>query len=300
MRLKMKLSLKVNMRYLFFFTFLLSLNALALSVPALTTPVVDEAKVLTVLEKKELNLRLHEINDQGLIQIGVLLVDSLEDSDLETFSIKVAETWQLGTKEKDNGLIILLVMKEKKIRIEVGNGIEGEITDYLSRTIISDMGSLMRNGEIKNALMTAINTIHSKMEETLPENIAAREEAERVAELRRAESEQARALQIAKVKELFLNLTTILLFITAGGLIINSLLTTKRISQTKEATKQEELSHRELKNKIQTETKIFASLKLDPTKYNFALLQEKKSTMESQKRKLISDINEMKRYLGAY
>jgi len=68
----------------------------------------------------------------------VLTVPSLEGEDLEAFSIKVAENWKVGQKGVDNGVILLVVRNERKVRIEVGRGLEGKLTDLMSGRIVRD------------------------------------------------------------------------------------------------------------------------------------------------------------------
>jgi uncharacterized protein len=68
-------------------------------------------------------------------QIAVLTIPSLEGQSLEEYSLAVAEKWLLGKKEKDNGVLLLIVVKDKRIRIEVGYGLEGVLTDALSSRI---------------------------------------------------------------------------------------------------------------------------------------------------------------------
>jgi uncharacterized protein len=124
-------------QFLFLLLFTLSSWAADLAVPALTSPVMDEAGLLSEGDKKALSDYAYEIYTHGGPQIQVFIVNDLQGHAIEDFSIKVAEKWQLGTKEKDNGLLILISKADRKVRIEVGNGIEGEITDYDSNQYIS-------------------------------------------------------------------------------------------------------------------------------------------------------------------
>lgn len=120
------------MRYLLSLFLLISLNlrAAELQLPALTSPVMDLGNFLSDEEEQELAKYAYEIYTHNGPQLTLLTVPDLQGYEIEDFSIAVAEKWQLGTKEKDNGLLIILSKAERKVRIEVGNGIEGEITDY--------------------------------------------------------------------------------------------------------------------------------------------------------------------------
>lgn len=101
-----------------------------LQLPALSSPVMDMAGMLNEAEKKDLSELAYEINANNGPQITIMTVPDMQDYPIEEFSIRVAEKWQLGTKEKDNGLLVIIAKAERQMRIEVGNGIEGEVTDY--------------------------------------------------------------------------------------------------------------------------------------------------------------------------
>lgn len=122
----------------FFFIFLVSVQALALNVPPLTGPVVDQARLLNDTDKRSIEKLIRAVNDAGLAQMQVLTLPSLQDETIEGYSIKVVDQWQLGTGKKDNGLLLLVALAEKKMRIEVGQGLEGQIPDVIAKRIISD------------------------------------------------------------------------------------------------------------------------------------------------------------------
>lgn len=107
-----------------------SICAAELKVPPLTSPVIDLANLMSESERKDLSDLAYEIHTNGGPQISILTVPSLEGNAIEDYSMKVAESWKLGSKEKDNGLLVLISKQDRQMRIEVGNGIEGEVTDY--------------------------------------------------------------------------------------------------------------------------------------------------------------------------
>ncbi len=110
--------------------------AIAAEVPFLSSRVNDYANMLSpgAAERLEQTLKAHE--DSTTNQIVVLTIPSLEGDVLEEFSIRVVEQWRLGTQENDNGVLLLIVRDDRKIRIEVGNGLEGVLPDGLCGTII--------------------------------------------------------------------------------------------------------------------------------------------------------------------
>ena len=114
-------------------------SAFALSVPEMNGPVNDTAKIMRQRESLELTNYLNAINNDSGTQIAVLTIPSLEGESLEGYSMRVAEKWKLGQKDKDNGVLLLIAFKERKIRIEVGYGLEGVLTDAKSGIIIRNV-----------------------------------------------------------------------------------------------------------------------------------------------------------------
>lgn len=100
--------------------------------PALNQPVVDEAQLLSPQERSALENMIRQVREQGGPEIGVLIPINLQGQAIEEFSIQAAEAWQLGDKKKGDGLIILVAPQVRQMRIEVGQGLEGEITDHLT------------------------------------------------------------------------------------------------------------------------------------------------------------------------
>lgn len=108
----------------------------ALDVPPLKGHVNDYANILSASEAGRLETKLTEFERTDSTQLVVLTIPSLEGEDLEGYSIRVAEAWKIGWKGLDNGVIVLVSQAEKKIRIEVGRGLEGKLTDLVSGRII--------------------------------------------------------------------------------------------------------------------------------------------------------------------
>ncbi|HEX9241921.1 MAG TPA: TPM domain-containing protein, partial [Anaeromyxobacter sp.] len=108
--------------------------AAAVPVPRLTGPVVDEARVLDASAQRRLAdlARSARVREGGEgVQLQYLLVPSLEGEPIEEFSIRVAEAWRVGSRGKDNGLLVVVALQDRAFRIEVGGGLEGEIPDAL-------------------------------------------------------------------------------------------------------------------------------------------------------------------------
>lgn len=95
----------------------------------------DEANVLSAQAISELEMILRYERDSTSNQIAVLIIPSLEGESLEDFSLRVAEQWKIGQKGKDNGVLLLIAMQERRMRIETGLGLEGLLTDAMSSRI---------------------------------------------------------------------------------------------------------------------------------------------------------------------
>lgn len=123
--------------YLSFLFILLSLGqAFGLEVPTLSGPVVDQVGLYSRQEIETLSQISAQMLQKGGPQFQILVVDTLDGEPIENFSIKVTDQWKLGDAKKDNGLLLLIAKKDRKMRIEVGQGLEGDITDYESSLYI--------------------------------------------------------------------------------------------------------------------------------------------------------------------
>jgi len=111
-------------------------SVFALEVPELTGPVVDLAGVLSRSDQAKISASLLQFQRKYGPQLQVLVVPKLEDETIETYSIKVVDKWKLGSKGEDNGVLLLVATEDRKVRIEVGRGLEGDLPDALAGQII--------------------------------------------------------------------------------------------------------------------------------------------------------------------
>jgi uncharacterized protein len=111
--------------------------AFAFDFPALTGRVVDQAGVMTAESRSDVEAKLEGLEDKSGIQLVVATVKSLQGSDIETYANQLFRFWKLGEAKKNNGVLLLVAPAEHKVRIEVGYGLEGTLTDALSSVIIS-------------------------------------------------------------------------------------------------------------------------------------------------------------------
>ncbi len=132
------------------------------AVPALWgLRVHDEARVLSaaVVQRLETQLKQHE--DSTGNQIAVLIIQSLEGETLEDYSLRVAhDAWKLGSKNNDNGVLLLVAVEDRQMRIEVGQGLEGVLTDAATNRIIrNEMVPNFRRGDYNTGVQAATDAI---------------------------------------------------------------------------------------------------------------------------------------------
>jgi uncharacterized protein len=111
--------------------------AQAIQFPALTGRVVDQGNVIPGPSRGALEGKLKNLEDKSGIQLVVATVSSLQGNDVETFANELFRHWKLGEAKKNSGVLLLVAPNERKVRIEVGYGLEGTLTDALANVIIT-------------------------------------------------------------------------------------------------------------------------------------------------------------------
>ncbi len=129
--------------WLLYFVLIFSAKAWAepFVIPPLTSPVMDGAQVVEAHVAQKLNQVLRQVFEAGGPQITVLTTPTLGSDVLEDISIKIVDQWKLGRKGKDDGILMIVVPNDRKMRIEVGRGLEGVVTDAMSKRIIREVMS---------------------------------------------------------------------------------------------------------------------------------------------------------------
>ncbi|MCU0586081.1 MAG: TPM domain-containing protein [Desulfobacterales bacterium] len=112
--------------------------AAALEIPVLKGRVNDYAGMLAPDTERRLESLMKELEERDSTQVVVLTIPSLDGESIEAFSIKVAERWKIGRKGLDNGVILVVAAGDRKVRIEVGYGLEGRLTDLVAGRIIRE------------------------------------------------------------------------------------------------------------------------------------------------------------------
>lgn len=116
--------------------FSLPISATPFTVPQLRDYVNDYANIISSSVKADLVAKLKSFEESDSTQLVILTVPSLDGETIEDYSIKVAESWKIGQKHKDNGILFTVSKQERKMRIEVGRGLEGKLTDLMAGRII--------------------------------------------------------------------------------------------------------------------------------------------------------------------
>ena len=135
-------------------------EATPLDVPHLEARVTDLAGLLTTEQSAALETKLRDLETRDSTQVAVLIIPSLEGEPLEDYSIRVATAWRLGQKGRDNGALLLVAMKERILRIEVGYGLEATLTDARSRQIIqNEILPHFRQGDYYEGIEAGVSAI---------------------------------------------------------------------------------------------------------------------------------------------
>ncbi len=116
-----------------------AVRVMALEVPAYQGYVNDYANIISPAMESKLNNALRSFDLSDSTQVAILTIPTLDGDDLADFSIRTAAKWKIGQKNKDNGVLLLVAQKERKIRIEVGRGLEPVLTDLLSGRIVDNI-----------------------------------------------------------------------------------------------------------------------------------------------------------------
>jgi uncharacterized protein len=159
--------LAVRFRYLAFLTACLLGQAVFVhadfGVPAFSATVVDNASMLSDDGRAQITSVLENLYNGGGSQYAVLTVPDLGGEAIEQASISVTDQWKLGKKGKDNGVLMMISKADHRVRIEVGQGLEGDLTDaFCSEVIRLTMVPLLREGRVDDAVNAGLSLLIAK------------------------------------------------------------------------------------------------------------------------------------------
>jgi uncharacterized protein len=147
------------------FVLLASGAASGADVPFLTGRVVDNAEILKPATRDALTTTLKAHEQATGNQVAVLTVPTIGDDSIEGYATKVFENWKLGQKGKDNGVLVIVVPKDRKMRIEVGYGLEGTLPDAVASRIIRNvMTPPFKNGDYDKGVTDGVTAIIAQLE----------------------------------------------------------------------------------------------------------------------------------------
>lgn len=134
--------------------------------PSLERPVVDQTGTLSDADISRIISTIQASHSEKDYQVAVLMIGSLgNDEYLEGYSLKVARAWGVGEKDKDNGVLVLVAKDDRKMRIEVGRGLEGDLTDAESGRIVRNvMAPEFRNNRYADGIDKAVQSIQAQVE----------------------------------------------------------------------------------------------------------------------------------------
>ncbi|MPZ57565.1 MAG: hypothetical protein GEU91_13910 [Rhizobiales bacterium] len=136
------------------------LAAFAVTFPPLTGRIVDQANIIPASTRAAIEPKLAELEAKSGIQLVVATVTSLEGQEIEPYANELFRTWKLGEAQKNNGVLLLVAPNERRIRIEVGYGLEGTLTDALSKIIITNaMAPRFKAGDFGDGIQRGVDDI---------------------------------------------------------------------------------------------------------------------------------------------
>lgn len=116
-----------------------AVRAQEFQIPALTGPVIDQVGVIDPGTRQDLEQLIRRFHEKGRAQLQVVVISSLGGLPIEQASIQMTDQYKLGSAKQDNGILFLIAPNEKKMRLEVGQGLEGDLPDIKAKRITSDV-----------------------------------------------------------------------------------------------------------------------------------------------------------------
>ena len=136
----------------------------ATDIPKFSAPVVDKANILSANVESALNQSLESFRRASGPQVAVLTVSSTDNQSIEDFSVDVARKWELGDKTRDDGVLLVIAFDDRRLRVETGSGIEGELTDVEAGRIIDGIiAPQLKAGNPDAAVLNGVSALISEL-----------------------------------------------------------------------------------------------------------------------------------------
>ncbi len=164
-------TLRIAAASLLFLSTIAALAVLLQPIPPLKARVTDLTGTLTADEQAGLESKLAAFEARKGAQIAVLIVPTTKPEEIEQYSIRVVDAWKLGREKPDDGALLLVAMEDRTIRIEVGRGLEGALTDLVSNRIIDEtITPRFREGDVAGGIAAGVDRMIGVVDgEPLPE-----------------------------------------------------------------------------------------------------------------------------------
>ena len=134
--------------------------AFGFNFPTLTGRIVDQANIVSTETRQAIEPKLADLETKSGIQLVVATVTSLEGQEIEPYANELFRNWKLGEKDKNNGVLLLVAPNEHRVRIEVGYGLEGTLTDALSKVIITNaITPRFKTGDFNGGIARGVDDI---------------------------------------------------------------------------------------------------------------------------------------------
>lgn len=186
--------------------------------PSLNTPVIDQANILSDSDKQALSQHILKLHEQSKAQIGVVIVSTTGQEAIFDYAMRVAEQWQLGTAKRDNGLLMVIAINDRKIQILTGYGLEGVLPDIVAGRIIrNEITPYFKQAEYAQGIQSGLNEIERIL--NLDPEIAQQAAQE-------LQEQQAQALHEQKARSQFWTYALIIIVVGAFA----SMMVGKRLS----------------------------------------------------------------------
>lgn len=131
------------------------------SFPELTGRIVDQAGLITHEHRVAIEAELKDLESRSTDQVAVVTLKSLQGYPIEDYGYQLGRKWGIGQKGKDNGILLIVAPNERKVRIEVGRGLEPIMTDLMSRLIIANrILPAFRRGDFSGGIAAGVHDIH--------------------------------------------------------------------------------------------------------------------------------------------
>ncbi|HYD45839.1 MAG TPA: TPM domain-containing protein [Phenylobacterium sp.] len=132
--------------------------------PALTGRVVDAANILPPAEEAALDQRLAKLEADTSRQLVVATIPDLQGYEIEEYGYQLGRAWGIGEKDRDDGALLIVAPNDRKVRIEVGYGLEGVLTDALSSVILqTQVLPKFREGDMAGGVQAGVNAIEAQL-----------------------------------------------------------------------------------------------------------------------------------------